>query len=439
LTIFGLANRIVAMKLFGSSGIRRISDGNLFGLTLKVASAMGKKYKRVIIGCDTRTSSDALKHMAMAGMLASGAKVFDAGLLPTPTLALAARRFEAAVMITASHNPPEYNGMKLINPDGSAFGPQQQKEIQELVSDPSLGMVSWDKLQNSAIYHGAIEQHVHHIRKYFPGAHKIKVVVDCVCGAASTITPYLLQGMGCDVLSLNSNPSGFFPHPVEPLETNLQDLINAVRESHADLGLAHDGDADRLVGVDGRGRFINGDKMMCLLAQTLNARKVVTTVDASSVVEKFGYSVERTAVGDSFVSEELKKGGDFGGEPSGAWIFPQNTLCPDGIFAAGCIVSITSQGRLIQMLDAIPTYHNLRSNVAHDGIDMEQLEARLIARFEPLAVNRLDGIKLTLPEGWMLVRPSGTEPKIRITVEGIDSEWVLEVHDRAVKIITGDA
>jgi len=365
--------------------------------------------------------------------------VFDAGLLPTPTLALAARKFDAALMITASHNPPEYNGIKLINPDGSAFGPQQQLEIQELASNTSSGMVTCNKLQNSAIYHGAIEQSIHHIRKYFPGEYKIKVALDCVCGAASAITPYLLHDMGCEVLSLNSNQSGFPPHPTEPLEENLQDLINAVRESHADVGLAHDGDADRMVGVDASGRFISGDKMLCLLAQSLNVKKVVTTVDASMNIENYGYSVARAAVGDSFVSEELKRGGDFGGEPSGAWIFPQNTLCPDGIFAAACLVDITNSGQLTQLLDAIPTYPNLRTNISRDGADFEKLAEDLISQLNPSHVNRLDGIKLSFEHGWLLTRLSGTEPKIRLTVEGDDAGWVRDIHDRAEKLLKGEA
>jgi len=430
--------KINTMQLFGSSGIRRIVDGNLFELTLKVALAIGKDYNRVVVGCDTRTSSDALKHLVMAGLMTSGARVFDAGLLPTPTLALTARKFDAAVMVTASHNPPEYNGIKLLNPDGSAFGAKQKLEIQELVSGLSNVMVSWDRIHSSEVYHGAVEQHIHHIERQFPGKFRVKVVLDCACGAASVITPHLLRNMGCDVLTLNSNISGFFPHPVEPLPENLSDLMNMVRESGAGLGLAHDGDADRLMAVDDNGHFISGDKLLNILATRLSAKKVVTTIDASSAVDDAGFNVVRTKVGDNYVSDELKNGGDFGGEPSGAWIFPKNSLCPDGIFAAAYLVDIANQNKLSQIVASMPSYPILRSSINIDNIDIKQLEGKLVSAFKPKSINYIDGLKLNLADGWILVRPSGTEPKVRLTVEGSDKKKVQGIHTRVANIIKGD-
>jgi phosphoglucosamine mutase len=426
------------MQLFGSSGIRRVVDGNLFQLVLKVATAIGRRYDRVIVGCDTRTSSDTLRHLVMAGIMAAGARVFDAGLLPTPTLALAARKFNAAVMITASHNPPEYNGLKLLNPDGSSFGLKQQLEIQELVSDLPIVMASWDRIHSSEVYHGAIEQHIHHIRRQISGTFKIKVVLDCVCGAASVITPNLLRNMGCDVLTLNSNASGFFPHPVEPLPENLADLMNMVRESGAELGLAHDGDADRLMAVDENGCFISGDSLLNIFTNKLSAKKVVTTVDASSAIEDIGANVVRTKVGDSYVSEELKSGGDFGGEPSGAWIFPKNSLCPDGIFAAACLVDIARQNRLSEMVASLPSYTILRSSIIRKNSNIKQLEDKLVSTFKPKSINYIDGLKLNLTDGWILVRLSGTEPKIRLTVESRDQKRIQDIHNQATEIIKGD-
>jgi phosphoglucosamine mutase len=430
-------NMIDTMQLFGSSGIRRVANSSLFELALKVATAIGKRYNRVVVGCDTRTSSDALRHLVMAGLMASGAQVFDAGLLPTPTLALAARKFDAGVMVTASHNPPEYNGLKLLNPDGSAFDPNQQSEIQELVSDLPTEMVSWERIHSSEVYRGAIEQHMNHIQRQFPGKFKLKVVLDCACGAASVITPYLLKNMGCEILALNSNASGFFPHPVEPLPGHLSDLMNAVRGSSADLGLVHDGDADRLMAVDNNGHFISGDNLFNILAIGIGAKKVVTTIDASSAIDDAGFDIVRTRVGDSYVSEELKNGGDFGGEPSGAWIFPKNSLCPDGIYAAACLVDIASRDKLSELAVSIPSYTNLRSNIVGDNVDITQLETDLASAFQPISTSYVDGLKLCLDDCWILVRPSGTEPKIRLTVEGKDQMKVRDIHTRAIKIIKG--
>ncbi|UCE97999.1 MAG: phosphoglucosamine mutase, partial [Dehalococcoidia bacterium] len=359
------------MRLFGSSGIRRIVDDNLFELVLKVAHAVGSKYNRVVVGCDTRTSSDALKHLTMAGLMASGARVFDAGLLPTPSLAIIARKFDAAFMVTASHNPTEYNGIKLLNPDGSAFGATQQSEIEELVSHSSTNVVPWAEINSSEVYQGAIRQHINHIQQQIPGKHKVKVVLDCVCGAASVITPYLLQNMGCELIALNSNISGLFPHAVEPLPENLVDLMSMVRETGADLGLAHDGDADRLMVVDDNGNFISGDKLLYILAHDLNSEKVVTTIDASMIIDKANFDIVRTAVGDNYVSEELKNGGDFGGEPSGAWIFPKSSLCPDGIYAAARLVDIASRKKISEIAASIPSYPNLRSSIKKDTFDIK--------------------------------------------------------------------
>jgi len=246
------------MELFGTSGIRRIADSSLAELALKVGMVVGKTYGDIVIGCDTRTSSDAVKHAFISGTLAAGARCCDVGLVPTPTLALAAGEFQAGVMITASHNPPEYNGIKLINPDGSAFDADQQKRIEKIVLNGSPSAAQWREIGHSSTRNGAVQTHIEHILEDFSGVSKLKVVLDCGCGAASVITPDLLKRLGCEVVALNCFPTGFFPRPVEPTEENLEDLIRATKELGADLGIAHDGDADRMMAVDDKGRFIPG-------------------------------------------------------------------------------------------------------------------------------------------------------------------------------------
>ncbi|QNT76173.1 phosphoglucosamine mutase [Dehalogenimonas etheniformans] len=424
------------MGLFGSSGIRQPFNEQLVDVVFRVGRAVGSKYPRVIVGCDTRTSSDALKHIAVGGLSISGAKSFDAGLVPTPTLAFAARKFDCGLMVTASHNPPEYNGIKLFNPDGSSFSPDQQQEIETIVSAASPHIAQWGSVSWCSNYHGAVEQHINQIRKIFPQSYHLKVVVDCACGAASDVTPNLLRALGCSVLSLNSNPSGFFPHAVEPLEENLSDLINAVRKSGADFGIAHDGDADRMMAVDDAGRFITGDKMLCLLAAAERAQKVVTTVDASAMIDRQGYQIARTRVGDSFVSEALKNGGDFGGEPSGAWIFPRNTLCPDGIFAVACLVDLASKAKLSTKIDHLIELPIRRGSLRVDGLNLRHFEQELISLFNPRDVDYTDGIKLNFTDGWILVRASGTEPKIRFTVEGEDESWVQQTIDKLSMLLS---
>ena len=422
------------MRLFGTSGIRDIFDRDLLYLALKAGLAVGKIYPEVIVGSDTRTSSDVLKHAVITGLLAAGARCEDAGVVPTPTLALAAGKFSAGVMITASHNPPQYNGLKFINPDGSSFGSGQQAPIEEMILNESPDITPWNNIRESGVYRGAVEQHVARIIEDFPAGFNLKVVLDCGCGAASVITPYLLRKLGCEVVEINCAPGGFSPRPIEPAESNLEDLIRATKESGADLGIAHDGDADRMMAVDDRGRFIPGDKLLVILARAVRAKDVVTTLDTSMVVEKAGFNVRRTRIGDTWVSEELRNGGDFGGAPPGSWIFPGVSLCPDGIYAAARMVAIASRQKLSQLVTDTPGYPLLRDSVSSDGVAVSGLESSLMA-LEPLSVSKIDGIKISFKDGWLLVRASGTEPKIRLTAEAKSQVRVRQLRDSGLRAI----
>jgi len=422
------------MQLFGTSGIRGVVDNWLIQLALKVGLAVGKAYGSVVVGSDTRTSSDAMKHALVSGLLAAGSSCRDAAVVPTPTLALAARDFDAGAMITASHNPPEYNGIKLLNPDGSAFDAYQRRQIEEIISSDSFNIAPWSQIESSSILNGVVEQHIERILGDFPTQFKLKVVVDCGCGATSVITPYLLRKLGCEVVTLNCYPSGSFPREIEPTEANLGDLMRATRECGADLGIAHDGDGDRMMAVDDKGRFVSGDKLLALFAREVGAKAVVTTIDTSMAIDEMGFNVTRTKVGDIYVSEELKRSGDFGGEPSGSWVFPNVSLCPDGVYAAAQVVAIASQRRLSQLVDSIPDYPLLRDSISSEGIVMSSLEQQLTA-LEPLSVSNTDGIKLNFEDGWLLIRASGTEPKIRLTVESKSKARVRQLYDSSARIV----
>jgi phosphoglucosamine mutase len=423
------------MQLFGTSGIRRLADLDLVRLAFEVGLAVGEVYKNVIIGRDTRTSGSVIRHALTSGLLAAGARCSDAGVLPTPTLAFVTREFDAGVMITASHNPPQYNGLKLLNPDGSAFSAGQQKQIENIVASDPSAQVRWDRMQTGEVYSTAIEKHIRRIKKDFPAGLKLKVVVDAGCGAAYFITAHLLTELGCEVTCLNCTANGIFPHDVEPIEANLSELIDTVKQQRADLGIAHDGDADRMMAVDDLGRFIPGDKLLAILARYSGSKNIVTTIDASMSIEAAGFKIKRTPVGDPFVSEQLKKWGGFGGEPSGAWIFPQISLCPDGIFAAARIIAIAADRQVSRLVDSIPSYPVLRGSVAGTVADMSGLKDTLLDRFQPRSIDVVDGLKLKLENGWLLVRPSGTEPKIRITVEAINADTAHRYFDLGVKII----
>jgi phosphoglucosamine mutase len=422
------------MGLFGSSGIRAVFSKDLLNLAFRVGLAVGKRHGNVVVGQDTRTSGDAMKHAVISGLLATGARCYDAGVVPTPTLAYITRKFSAGIMITASHNPPEYNGLKLLNPDGSSYDSLQQMQVEEVLSDGSFEVAGWEEIKQGDIYKGAIEHHIEAVLSNFPSDLSLKVVVDAGCGAASEVTPRLLEWLGCEVISLNCSPGGFFPRGSEPVESNLHELCRAVWESGAAVGIAHDGDADRMMAVDERGRFISGDKMLVILAEAVKARDVVTTLDASITVDAHGFHVRRTRIGDTWVSEELKKGGDFGGEASGAWIFPVISLCPDGIYAAAQIAVIAGQYKLSELVDAIPVYPLRRVSVGINGVDMSLLESKLKA-LGPVSVKNTDGLKLDFDDGWLLVRPSGTEPIMRLTSEAKTEVRAQQLYDHGLKAI----
>jgi phosphoglucosamine mutase len=417
------------MGLFGTSGIRRIADRNLLEIALRTGLALGRIHRTVIVARDTRASGSALRYALVSGLLSAGAQCHDAGIVATPTLAFAARNFDAGVMITASHNPPNYNGLKIFNPDGSSYVSAQQIELERMLAGP-LPTAPWQDMGERCLtYEQAIPEHIAHIMEQVTTPRVIRIVVDCDCGAASVITPLLLRQMGCDVVALNTHPSAFFPHDAEPTEANLTDLARVCKELNA-VGIAHDGDADRMMAVDEKGRFIPGDKLLVILARHLQAKQVVTTVDASMVIEETGLRTLRTRVGDTYVSEALIAGGDFGGEPSGAWVFPRNSLCPDGIFAAAVLTGIACAESLSALVDGIPHYPIIRGSVPGDGqsVDTTRLKATMAAD----SVDDIDGLKFSLRGGWVLVRPSGTEPKIRITAEAQTEARARQLYDLAV-------
>ncbi len=409
------------MSLFGSSGIRGLANTEITPeLALRVGYAVGSLHDSAIIGRDPRTSAEMIEHALVSGLLAAGCSVTLAGMVPTPTLAFAAKDCGCGIMVTASHNPPEYVGIKLWNKSGMAFDTGQQEKVESLIGNSTWKVARWNEIGMVNTESNAIRQHSDSILRK-AGRASLKVVVDCGCGAASVITPYLLGEMGCRVLTINSQPDGHFPgRAPEPVEENLALLKSAVMASGADLGIAHDGDADRMMAVDNRGRFVSGDKMLAFFASREARTAISVPVDTSRVIDDIlgGIRISRTKVGDVYVAEELNKtGGDFGGEPSGAWIFPKMSLCPDGIYAAARLVEIVgNEGDFGGLVDAVPEYPVRRG--AFPCRDKKKAMVEIVDRFRKLGeVNTLDGVRVDLDEGWILVRPSGTEPKIRITAE----------------------
>jgi phosphoglucosamine mutase len=409
--------------LFGSSGIRRRFDQALIDTALKVGNVLASGASDVIVGMDTRTTSPLLSHLVISGILSNGGIARVAGIVPTPTVAFNSRFATSGCMITASHNPEEYNGIKLFNRDGSSFTRVQQQETENKLI--SRNYADWQSLGKEYSF-DAITPHKTAILDKITLNREISVIIDCGNGAGSTLTPALLKETGIKPISVNCNPSGIFARPSEPLAEYLGYLGNLVLKNKADCAVVHDGDADRMMAFDNRGRYIGGDHLLMLFAKYLDAKHVVTTSDASMMIDEIA-DVHRTPVGDAFVSEELISWGDFGGEPSGAWIFPQISLCPDGPFAAALLCEIAAEWDIAAEIDAMPQYPILRESFKTDAA--REILSSLGAD------NPTDGIRISDEDGWCLVRASGTEPKIRVTAEGRTGERAKAMLEKGKTLI----
>ncbi len=432
------------MKLFGSSGIRGLALSEItVELVQDLGEVLGTIHESVVIGHDPRTSGPLFENALISGLLSTGCEVFTTAMVSTPTLGFTARNFDCGVMITASHNPPEYNGLKFINPDGSGFGVAQMEEIERMLDEEKRKKANWDEIRIPKHYPNAIAEHIESIENNFDQM-DLKIVVDCGCGAASTTTPYLFRRLGCQVISINCQPDGFFPgRKSEPTRESLTTLMQTVKAHNADLGIAHDGDADRMVAVDETGTFVGGDSLLTLFAKNEVKKSIVVPVNASMAVDNIvgDAKVIRTRVGDVFISQKIKEhSADFGGEPSGTWIFPSQNLCPDGIFAACKLAELVISEPLSQQISKLPKYPRKKGTLSCGNERKYKVLDDLKKPLEDLGYMDLstqDGVRAQFESSWALIRASGTEPIIRITVEAEDESQAGKLFDKIYELVKG--
>jgi len=431
-------------KLFGTFGIRGVANLELtpklaFDLGLALATHLGGEGK-VAAGHDNRTSSEMLEHALVAGLTAGGCGALRLGLTPTPVLSFAIRHFscDAGVTITASHNPPEYNGIKCWDSEGAGFERKREQELERIVSKGGK-RASWRRIGRVSEA-DAIEPYVGVALERIPRPKRgLRVVVDCANAAGSVVTPRLLAELGCEVVSLNCQLDGTFPgRKLEPVPENLAELAKTVVSCRADLGVAQDGDADRTLIVDERGGILSGDRVFALAAlHHLSGRKhprIVTTVATSSVLDnvasKLGGEVVRTRVGEPEIIQEFRRrGGDIGGEENGGVIFPDWLLCREGIMTALKFIELLDRtGMKVSELDAtLPRYLQVKKKVeCPDELKPKVLKA-LARRFAKYKLDRTDGLRVVLDDGWLLLRPSGTEPIFRCFAEAKTKKRAVEL------------
>lgn len=428
--------------LFGTSGIR-----GLYGsfvnerLAMRIANIFAEK--DVVIARDTRSTGESLSFAAISGVLGRGKNIINIGIASTPTLALATKMKKCrGMMITASHNPPEYNGIKLYE-NGKEISRKMEAEIEKeyvKMTDESDGKVklsAWDRTGKSSGYEEAAGEHIKLILNAVNSPEikkrKPKVVVDCN-GAGVAISPKALEEIGCDVIAINDSFFGF-ARPSEPNAENLKGLAAKVREVKADLGIGHDGDADRAVVVDELGNVLPLDTQLAIMVEheMEKSRKkksgravVVSTMEASlcirEAVEKNGGELLITPVGSLYVSEEMEaKKAVFGGEPCGEYIFSDGLNVPDGILTGAKFVEIfCEKGKLSELGKKYKSYPMVREKFGCEGKDKYKIveEIREQVKFGKDAKLRDDdGIRVDEPDGWFLIRASGTEPFVRLTME----------------------
>ncbi|ASJ00006.1 phosphoglucosamine mutase [Thermococcus gorgonarius] len=440
-------------KYFGTSGIREVVNEKLTPeLALRVGKALGTYLDggTVVVGRDTRTSGEMLKNALISGLLSTGVEVIDIGLAPTPLTGFAIRLYgaDAGVTITASHNPPEYNGIKVWQPNGMAYTPEMEAQLEAIIDSGNFKKASWNKIGTVR----KADPRKEYIKRALEMVHldgSYTVVLDAGNGAGSILSPYLQRELGNKVISLNSHPSGFFVRELEPNAKSLSALAKTVKAMNADVGIAHDGDADRIGVVDDQGNFVEYEVMLSLIAgymlRKFGKGKIVTTVDAGFALDDYvkplGGEVIRTRVGDVAVADELARhGGVFGGEPSGTWIIPQWNLTPDGIFAGALVMEMIDKlGPLSELAREVPRYVTLRAKIPcpneKKAKAMEIIAREALKTFDYKRLIDIDGVRIENDEWWILFRPSGTEPIMRITLEAHTEEKARELMERAERLV----
>ena len=443
-------------KYFGTDGIRGRANGVITpGLALKVGQAAGVLFQngdhrhRVLIGKDTRLSGYMIETALVAGFTSVGMDVLLTGPMPTPAVAMLTRsmRADLGVMISASHNPYDDNGIKLFGPDGYKLSDNIELKIEKLIDgDFGRELAKSADLGRAKRIDGVQDRYIEFAKRTLPrnlSLEGLRVVVDCANGAAYRVAPDALWELGADVVSLGVSPDGFNINK-ECGSTEPGALARKVREVRADIGIALDGDADRLIIVDERGHVVDGDQLMAVIAESWSAdgrlakSGLVATVMSNLGLERYlgtlGLTLARTAVGDRYVLEHMREHGyNVGGEASGHIILSDYATTGDGLVAALQVLAVVKKlgqpvSEVCHRFDPLPQV--LRNVRYKKGKPLEDAKVRLAIKS---AEQKLNG------HGRLVIRPSGTEPVIRVMGEGDDKVLVEDVVDGIVEALSAAA
>ena len=408
-------------------------------LLTRFAAAFGTlvEGQTVVAGRDTRTSGPMAHHAVLAGLIATGCKVIDVGVCPTPTVLLMSKALNAggSLVITASHNPIDWNGIEFASESGRLLSEAERTRLIAIYESGDFELAPWDKQGDVELMGTAVDQHIAAVLscdwvvRDQTQSHGLKVVIDCGNGAGSVISPSLLKALGCEVVELNCVPDGYFPRPAEPTPDALDQLCETVKLEGADLGLAHDGDADRLVLVSEEGTPLSSEYTFALAAEfLLNKRKgdIVATVSTSrmldDVADRHGVKLHRTPVGVGFVVEKMREtGAVIGGEGTGGVIYPELQYTTDGIASIAAIIQFLAESSPLtvsEVIISIPSYAICKEKLEVPSQQIADVVLQLaIESYKDETLDLADGVKRVWEDRWVNIRKSGTEPVIRVFSE----------------------
>jgi phosphomannomutase/phosphoglucomutase len=444
-------------KLFGTNGIRGLVNKELTPeIAIRVGSAIGTFFgrKNLLVGYDARTSGPMFAKAVTAGLTATGCTVFSVGMAPTPALQYAVKNhgMDGGVIITASHNPPEYNGIKVIWNDGIEISHEQEIEIERIYFENTVVFAEWDKLGTTRELLGVNDEYVEAIKKHVDIAKiaekRYHVVVDAANSVGGLTAPRLLRELGCKVTSINANIDGTFPGRLpEPRPENLKELALTVKAVGADLGVAFDGDADRSIFVDENGEIYWGDKTFALIEKHFLEEnphaKIVTPVSSSTLVKEIADAyrgeIVWTKVGSVTVSQKMKElQAKLGGEENGGVFYGPHQSVRDGAMTTAMILGIMAEtgAKLSRLIAEQPQYFIEKGKVECPEDKKEKVLAKLAVQVKGANVSTIDGVKIWFEDkSAILVRPSGTEPVYRLYAEAKNQEKAFKlVEDYSLKL-----
>lgn len=442
------------MTLFGTNGIRGVLNESLDPeLGYKFGMAVGTYYdtEDIAIAYDNRTTSDIFRSAAQSGVLNSGKNVVDLGMIPTPAIQIYCKLHKIpGIMVTASHNPSDFNGFKVIARDGSNPGKEDEAKIEEIIVKESFVKTTWDfvgKIHTDDAVRPYIQEILKNVKPNKIRGRRFRVLVDCANSTTLVTTPLLLHQLGTHYVSINANPDGFFPgRNPEPTEENIKDLLSFAKTGGFDLSVAHDGDGDRAVFLDEKGDIIDGDKFVALVADhVLEKQKgdlvfpIASSFLIDRIADKHGVKVVRTPVGAPVVSEVLTRiHGLMGGEENGKVILPQYLNAGDGGLSVALALDLMSSSdmEISKLIKQLPDYRLKRIKLENRS-DFDRIKLQLKEFYSKMDADEIDGLRLVSKDSFILIRKSGTEPVIRIYLSSINHEWIGLREKEIMKLISG--